>query len=190
MKAPSIIEVTVRYRVAKVRRVSPFHWALLRAIRDFPTGNRFAIEELANHLGLDEPFFLNEAWRDLLDLEVVDDPDFQKTKLNLGGDEALKSGCFTLGPVSERSDILYLKRSDGTAVEGELGHSSPGRPVVAPPEWAHQFTSDRLEEVLHVQASPKNELRFGERVLSFQLDWTRASVAVHADTKGERAGEA
>jgi len=52
MSHAHILELPVRCLVVQVRRLTPFHWALLRALQHFPAGTRPSLAGFAERLGL------------------------------------------------------------------------------------------------------------------------------------------
>lgn len=48
----TLIELPVRCRIVNARRLTPLHWALLRALQLFPAGNRLPLAAFAVRLGL------------------------------------------------------------------------------------------------------------------------------------------
>jgi len=55
MNHPQLLELPVRCRIVRARRLTPFHWALLRALQHFPAGTRPTLPDFAARLGLVGP---------------------------------------------------------------------------------------------------------------------------------------
>lgn len=175
MKTRSFIEVTVRYQVVPSKRVSPFHWALLKALKCFPPEARPSLDEFCARLHLGDRIFLDKAWGDLCAFSSCDDKDFSQARLSLDGEEALKSGFFHLGPVEERSRALVFDAVTGESAGRMKVRADPSTPGQALPFWTAQLDRVRLEQILRDQAEA-GSIKQGERVLSCQAQWSSARL--------------
>lgn len=177
MKRSVLLKLPVRYRAVPSRKVGPFHWALLRALKGFPSGSRPSLGEFARRLRLDDPGFLEKAWTELQELQAADDRDFSRSALSVEGAEALESGFFHLGPVQERNFAVLLDPDEGFSCAHPGGSEKERRTLDAAPAWKDSLTGDRLADALRRQA-PAESLGRSERLLSLKARWEEAQLLV------------
>lgn len=177
MKTTTFIEVPVHYRSVRVRRISPFHWALLRAVQAFAPSLRPSRDELTQRLGLGDSLFLNEAWRELLGWHAVDDTDFAQARLTLEGEAALREGWLPQGPAVDSTRLLHFTPA-GQLVPPDARRPAPTTtPLAAPPGWASTITARQAEHFLRAQAGPEAPLG-DERWQAVRLAWKEARTIV------------
>lgn len=172
MKKDCVIKLPVRYATVPARKVTPFHWALLHALRTFPAGSRPPLSEFARRLGLDDSGFLDKAWSDLRELQIADDDDFALGGLTNEGRQALDEGWFHLGPAVERSGFLFLNPSDGSGAPARPPADAPSQALSERPDWMADIGMGTLAASLLRQAPPKR----GERVVSLRPLWEKAEL--------------
>lgn len=176
MKAITYIEVPVHFQVVRVRQLSPFQWALLRAMQVFVPGLRPELGELTKRLCLGEPIFLNEAWRELLEQHAVDDAVFPQARLTMEGEEALRTGCFPVGSAVENKRAICFTR-DGellsTVLIARHGEPRTAKPLACPPPWSDAITASQIERFLRPQTGA-DRMRTDERWHNVRLAWNEA----------------
>ena len=167
------IELPVDFSVVRCRRVNPFHWALLKALRSFVPGARPNFETLAQRLRIIEPSFLTRAWVEIRELKGADDDDFAQARLSALGEAALETHSFVLGEPELHSQKLYFKKADAEPVPGASFEVSAPRNLKAKPEWGDKFGAEEIADALAKQ-TPGQALRRDERIQSFTLRWQEA----------------
>lgn len=173
MKTTHYFEVPVTIEVQRVRRMNPFHWALLRAIQVFANTRRPGFEEMAGRLCIGEAAFLEDAWRDLCEFHAVDAREFSEAGLTMEGEVALQNGFFPLGMGSERKHNLYFSRT-GEAVFPDTDGTPGASPAFADlPKWSGQLTCERIERLLRKQDGAAT-LGSDDRVVRVQAAWNAA----------------
>jgi hypothetical protein len=108
MKPVSSIELPVRCRIVRARRLTPLHWSLLRALEVFPAGNRLSFEDFAARISLSDSAFLKAAWEELLASHAIDNANFQESSLTIEGQDALRQGYLPQGQPEEQLRYLHL----------------------------------------------------------------------------------
>lgn len=172
MTAHSCLRLPVRYRKVPARRANPFHWALLEALRVFPSSARPTLDELALRLCLDDKAFLEKAWSELKDFQAVNAGDFGQAELSAEGTETLASGYFHLGPVVEKTVALLLNPQDGSSAYAALPKNPQATALPLPPVWAATLDQGQLADTLRRQEN----LRRDERLLSLRCFWDKAEL--------------
>lgn len=167
------IEVTVACTLARYRTLSPFHWAVLRALELFPPGTRPGFDELAARLRIGERLFLEEAWKDVARWRATDDDAFAVARVSVSGSEALRSGWFVLGEPTVRRHTLYFAKDDGAPLTTNRFSLTTVRDVRRPPGWGGTLTPARVQEALALQ-KPNERVRPGERVTAIDAEWESA----------------
>jgi hypothetical protein len=165
---PSFIELPVDFSVVQGRRVSPFHWVLLKALHAFVPGARPDFDLLAERLRILERSFLNRAWAEIRDLKAADDGNFAQARLTVLGEDALRTRYFTLGEAELRTQNLHFKKQNGEALQTATFEVAVLRALHAKPEWC-----ERIGDALAVQA-PTQALKRGERIQNFTFRWQDA----------------
>lgn len=179
MRPTDLIEVPVHYRAVPVRPLSPFHWALLRALQTFAPGRRPDLDELTRRLEIGVPAFLNEAWRDLLGWRTVDDPIFAQARLTLEGEEALREGACPLGAAVAGSRRLYFSSEGAWLVPARAGTARLVAPLNTLPAWSGQVTAREAERFFRTTAGA-DPVRADERWQGVRLAWAEARVVTFA----------
>lgn len=100
--------VAVRCLVARVARLAPFHWALLRALQLFPAGARPGLPALAARLRVMETAFLEDAWAELCAWHLVDDREFAQARPTAKAVDSLREGWVALSEINERAVEVEL----------------------------------------------------------------------------------
>ncbi len=100
--------VSVRCLIARVARLDPFHWALLRALQLFPAGARPGLPVLAARMRVMETAFLEDAWADLCEWHLVDDREFAQARPTAKAVDSLGDGWVALSEVGERTVEIEL----------------------------------------------------------------------------------
>jgi hypothetical protein len=171
------IEVPVDYTVAACSPAHPFHWALLRALTDFPASGRPGFPELAERLRFSEPAFLDRAWSELGSYGAVTSSDFALAEINHIGTEALRLGYFVNGRILSRQASLYFSRRGDRCVERKDFEVVGSTPIKEPPPWSKLLTIERIREALQFQM-PDRMPRPEERILEFTVRWNDATEAL------------
>lgn len=148
MKTDSCIELPVSCQIAKVRRLTPFHWALLHALQHFPPGGRPSLEALAARLHTLPTSFLADAWRELLEHQAVDDGAFHQARLTLEGREALRQQFLPLGRAEEQVALLYFTEAGVPMERGAPEREEASSPLSTRPDWSTDLGAHRLERLL------------------------------------------
>lgn len=188
MTTKTYIEVAVDCTVAPCRRVSPFHWALLRALEMFAPGARPGFDELALRLRVGERVFLDEAWKEIMRWRAADDDDFAQARLSVAGDEAIRSDWFVTGASAVRRHLLYFSREEGSPLRAEHFEFKAMRDLRKPPTWSARLTTERVIEALAAQ-KPKERLQAGERVVACAVDWSTAREVRVGGSNGESSSD-
>jgi len=186
VRPTDLIEVPVHYQAVPLRPLSPFHWALLRALQAFAPGRRPDLDELTRRLEIGAPVFLNEAWRDLLGWRTVDDPIFAQARLTLEGEEALRAGACPLGPAVAGSRRLYFSSEGEWLVPARAGAARLVAPLNTLPAWSGQVTAGAAERFFRTTAGV-DSVRADERWQGVRLAWAEARVVTFAPPA--RAGQ-
>lgn len=164
MKHASAIELPVRCRIVRARRLTPLHWALLRALQAFPAGNRPTFEEFAARISLSDSGFLKGAWEELLAHHAIDTSQFQEASLTIEGQDALRQGYLPQGQPEEQLRYLHLdphghpllfRPRPATAAPASIKNTeAPGQPAPpsALPTWKPQLTPELLASHLRSPA--------------------------------------
>lgn len=167
------VEVTVVCTVAACRKLSPFHWAVLRALEVFAPGTRPGLDELAVWLHVGERVFLDEAWKDVTRWRATDDNDFAQARVSVSGEEAMSAGWFVMGEPTAHRHTLYFAKDDGSPLQAERFETKVVRDVRRAPAWSAELTPERVAEALAVQ-KPGARLQPGERVVAVDVEWSGA----------------
>lgn len=167
------LEVTVVCTVARCRRLSPFHWAVLRTLEVFAPGTRPRMDELAARLHVGERAFLDEAWADVTRWRATDDNDFAQARVSVTGEEAMRAGWFVTGEPGVQRHVLYFAKADGEPLRAERFEMKGGRDVRRAPAWSDELTPGRVMEALVAQ-KPGARLQPGERVVAIDVEWEGA----------------
>lgn len=178
MTPTTLIELPVHYRRVRVWPISPFHWALLRAVQVFPTATRPSRDELTRRLGLGDPLFLNEAWRELLGWHTVDDTDFALARLTLEGEGALREECIPLGPAVDSTRLIHFTPA-GLWVPPDPRRPTATTPLPTPPPWAGTITARQAEHFLRAHADPADAAA-NEHWQAVRLAWKDARTIILA----------
>jgi len=176
VKAITYIEVPAYFQVVRVRQLSPFQWALLRALEVFTPGVRPELDELTQRLCIGEPVFLNEAWRELLERHAVDDAVFPQARLTMEGEEALRTNYFPVGSTVENKRVIYFTHNGellSTALIAKHGEPRTAKPLASPPPWSDATTADQIEHFLRAQIGTER-IHTDERWHNVRLAWNEA----------------
>ncbi len=179
MTPPPLIAVPVHYRSVRVRQISPFHWALLRAVQVFPAATRPPRDELTRRLGLGDPLFLNEAWRELLGWHTVDDTDFALARLTLEGEAALREGVLPQGPAVDSTRLIHFTPAGQWVSPDPRRLTAATTPLPTPPPWAGTITARQAEHFLRAHADPA-ETHADEHWQAVRLAWKDARTVILA----------
>lgn len=177
MKTNKCIEVPVHYQTVQLRRLNPFHWALLRTLQVFGAGARPSLDELTKRLCIGEPVFLNEAWRELLAWHAVDDAVFLQARLTMEGETALQEGLIPFGIAEEKFKPIYFTSEGEPLSPTKRGAVQTAKLLSGPPPWSSNVTPSQIEQFLQAEAG---ERRSDERWQSIRLAWEDARTATFA----------
>ncbi|MBK9990488.1 MAG: hypothetical protein IPP19_07100 [Verrucomicrobia bacterium] len=177
MKTIKYIEVPVRYQTVRLRRLNPFHWALLRTLQVFGPGARPDLDELTKRLCIGEPVFLNEAWRELLTWHAVDDAVFSQARLTMEGETALQEGLIPFGTAEEKTRPIYFTSEGEPLSPAKRGDVQTAKPLSVPPPWSSNVTASQIEQFLLTQAGTRSP---DERWQSIRLAWENARTVTFA----------
>ncbi len=167
------VEVTVVCTIATCRTLSPFHWAVLRALEVFAPGARPGLDELAARLHVGERAFLDEAWTDVTRWRATDDNDFAQARVSVAGEAAMRAGWFVVGEPTVHRHTLYFEKEDGVPLRAERFEMKVVRDLRRPPAWSAELTLERVAEALALQR-PAARLQPGERVVAVDAEWAGA----------------
>jgi hypothetical protein len=188
--------------------LSPFAWAILRALRDFPVGSRPSFDLLSEKLRIGDASFVERAWEECVSWHLVvassatPQPEksevrhgfsrlhapsppltFQYAEINQEGEQAMSRGYIVQGrPIRRTGETLYFLLHDGAVVNWREHFSVTGHSPVQRPKWADSLTPTRIAEAIAAQFTDDSRHIAATQRLDFtSVDW-QASRQVEIST--------
>lgn len=180
-KLPAV-EVSCSYTVVETTPLSPFVWALLRALQVFPSGARPGFEELAIKLNIGELSFVEQAWAECLDQDLVSTTiqDFQSAELNSNGHTAIARGYVVVGaPRRREGETLYFRLRDGDVIKWQAHFTVTEHKSLVKPKWGDGLTEQHLAQAVNAQSGNESRhITAQQRIEFLTIDWAESRQVI------------
>ena len=173
---PAAAEIVCSFKTVSTAPLSPFVWALLKALKTFDTGTRPSWDELAANLAVGDPSFFSAAWSELCDLHLANLSDFNSAEITDEGQKALEHGFVQTGPPRSRlCEKLYVRLDNGEPFRWRHDFQAKNHSPLRPPTWADTVTENLVRKALEEQRESSDErIVDGEKIYDLEIHWSQS----------------
>jgi hypothetical protein len=174
---PAAAEIVCSFKTVTTVPLSPFVWALLKALRTFASGARPSWDDFAAKLAVGEPSFFRAAWSELCDLQLADHDDFHAAELTDDGEVALESGFVRSGePRSRLREKIYVRLNNGEPIRWRHDFEAKNHSTLFRPAWADSVTEKLVRKALDEQRESSDEqIDVSEKIYDLEIHWELSS---------------